>query len=157
MIQVGSTLPEVTFSLLVNGEMTNPHTGALFGDKKVVLFGVPGAFTPTCSAAHLPGYVALADKIKAKGVDSIICVSVNDAFVMDAWGKANNAEELLMVGDGNAYFSDAIGLSMNTSNFGGIRSQRYSMLVEDGVVLKLFVDDPGQFKVSDAETMLNAL
>lgn len=157
MIQVGSTLPEVTFSLLVNGEMTNPHTGALFGDKKVVLFGLPGAFTPTCSAAHLPGYVAMADKIKAKGVDSIICVSVNDAFVMDAWGKANNAEEILMVGDGNAYFADAIGLSMNTSNFGGIRSQRYSMLVEDGVVLKLFVDDPGQFEVSDAESMLKVL
>ncbi|PTT92945.1 peroxiredoxin, partial [Pseudomonas sp. HMWF031] len=94
MIQVGGTLPEVDFSLLENGEITNPGTNELFSDKRVVLFAVPGAFTPTCSQAHLPGYVALADKLKAKGIDSIICLSVNDAFVMDAWGKANNAEEI---------------------------------------------------------------
>lgn len=157
MIEVGCTLPEVTFSYLKDGEMTNPHTNKLFGDQKVVVFAVPGAFTPTCSAAHLPGYVALADKIKEKGVDSIICLSVNDAFVMDAWGKAANAEEIMMIADGNGTFAKDIGLDMDTGDFGGIRSVRYSMLVEDGVVTKLFVEDPGRFEVSDAETMLNAL
>ncbi|GMM68570.1 peroxiredoxin [Alteromonas sp. MTD1] len=157
MIQVGSTLPEVDFSLLENGEVTNPGTNELFTDKKVVVFAVPGAFTPTCSHSHLPGYVALADKIKAKGVDSIICLSVNDAFVMDAWGKANNAEEILMVADGNGYFTKQIGLDMSTGNFGGMRSLRYSMLVEDGKVKKLNVEDPGRFDVSDAQTMLDSL
>lgn len=157
MIQVGSNLPEVTFGLMVDGKMTNPHTNDLFAGKKVVLFAVPGAFTPTCSEAHLPGYVALADKLKAKGVDSIMCVSVNDAFVMSAWGKAQNADEILMLADGNAFFSKSIGLDMNTSDFGGVRSQRYSMLVEDGVVTKLNVEEPGKFAVSDAQTMLDSL
>lgn len=157
MIEVGCTLPEVTLSQLVDGEMTNPHTNTLFGDKKVVLFAVPGAFTPTCSAAHLPGYVALADKIKAKGVDEIICISVNDAFVMDAWGKTANAEHIRMIADGNGTFAKEIGMDMETGDFGGVRSVRYSMLVEDGVVTKVFVEDPGRFEVSDAETMLDAL
>lgn len=157
MIQVGSNLPEVTFGLMVDGKMTNPHTNDLFAGKKVVLFAVPGAFTPTCSEAHLPGYVALADKLKAKGVDSIMCVSVNDAFVMSAWGKAQNAEEIMMLADGNAFFTKSIGLDMNTSDFGGVRSQRYSMLVEDGVVTKLNVEEPGKFAVSDAQTMLDSL
>jgi peroxiredoxin len=157
MIQVGSTLPEVDFSLLENGEVTNPGTNELFTGKRVVMFAVPGAFTPTCSQAHLPGYVALADKIKAKGVDSIICLSVNDAFVMDAWGKASNAEDIIMLADGNGYFTKQVGLDMNTGNFGGMRSLRYSMLVEDGEVVKINVEDPGRFDVSDAETMLNSL
>ena len=157
MIQVGSTLPEVDFSLLENGEVTNPGTNELFTGKRVVLFAVPGAFTPTCSQAHLPGYVTLADKIKAKGVDSIICLSVNDAFVMDAWGKASNAEDIIMLADGNGYFTKQVGLDMNTGNFGGMRSLRYSMLVEDGEVVKINVEDPGRFDVSDAETMLNSL
>ncbi|CAB9492210.1 peroxiredoxin [Alteromonas macleodii] len=157
MIQVGGTLPEVDFSLLENGEITNPGTNELFSEKRVVLFAVPGAFTPTCSQAHLPGYVALADKLKAKGVDSIICLSVNDAFVMDAWGKANNAEEITMLADGNGFFTKQIGLDMSTGNFGGLRSLRYSMLVEDGEVKKLNVEDPGRFDVSDAQTMLDSL
>jgi len=157
MIEVGSRLPEVRFGRIVNGEMTNPKTQSLFADKKVVLFAVPGAFTPTCSQAHLPGFVALADKIKAKGVDDIICVSVNDPFVMDAWGKAANAEDIIMLGDGNGYFTKTIGLDMDTSDFGGIRSVRYSMLVEDGVVRKLNVEDPGRFEVSDAQNMLDSL
>lgn len=157
MIQVGSRLPHVDFNLIKDGEMTSPKTADIFNDKRVVLFAVPGAFTPTCSQAHLPGYVALADKIKAKGVDEIVCVSVNDAFVMDAWGKANNAEEIIMLADGNGYFAKQMGLDMNTSNFGGIRSMRYSMLVEDGVVKKLNVEDPGRFEVSDAQTMLDSL
>ena len=157
MIQIGGTLPEVDFSLLVNGEITNPGTNELFSEKRVVVFAVPGAFTPTCSQAHLPGYVALADKIKAKGIDTIICLSVNDAFVMDAWGKANNADEIVMLADGNGFFTKQIGLDMGTGNFGGLRSLRYSMLVEDGEVKKLNVEDPGRFDVSDAQTMLDSL
>lgn len=157
MLQVGSVLPEVDFGLLVNGEVTNPGTNELFTDKRVVMFAVPGAFTPTCSDVHLPGYVALADKFKAKGVDSIICLSVNDAFVMDAWGKANNADEILMIADGNGYFTRQVGLDMNTGNFGGLRSLRYSMLIEDGEVKIINIEDPGRFEVSDAESMLKAL
>lgn len=157
MIEVGATLPEATFSTIADGEMKNPHSDDLFGNKKVVLFAVPGAFTPTCSLAHLPGYIALADKLEAKGVDSIICLSVNDAFVMDAWGKASNAEHITMLADGNGIFSQLIGLDMDTDTFGGLRSQRYSMLVEDGVVKSLNLEDPGQFEVSDAETMLKSL
>lgn len=157
MIEVGSKLPDGTFSLLTDGEMSNPTTAELFSGKKVVVFAVPGAFTPTCSAAHLPGYVALADKFKEKGVDAIICLSVNDAFVMSAWGKAQNAEHLTMLADGNGKFTQSIGLEMDTDGFGGIRSVRYSMLVVDGVVEKLNVEEPGKFEVSDAETMLSAL
>lgn len=157
MIEVGGTLPEAVFSLLEDGEMKNPQTGTLFNDKKVVLFAVPGAFTPTCSAAHLPGYIALADKIKAQGVDEIICISVNDAFVMDAWAKTQNASEITMLADGNGAFTKSIGLDMDTDAFGGVRSIRYSMIVEDGVVRALNVEDPGRFEVSDAETILKQL
>jgi peroxiredoxin len=157
MIEVGGTLPEAVFSVLQNGEMKNPNTGTLFSDKKVVVFAVPGAFTPTCSAAHLPGFVTLADKIKAKGVDEIICISVNDAFVMDAWGKSHNASELTMLADGNGAFTQSIGLDMDTDAFGGVRSIRYSMIVDDGVVSVLNVEEPGQFEVSDAETILKQL
>ncbi len=157
MIEVGSTLPEAVFSILEDGEIKNPNTATIFGEKKVVLFAVPGAFTPTCSAAHLPGYVALADKIKAKGVDDIICISVNDAFVMDAWGKSQNADEIKMLADGNGNFAQLIGLDMDTDAFGGIRSIRYSMIVENGVVRALNVEDPGRFEVSDAETILKQL
>lgn len=157
MITVGASLPEATFSLLADGEMKHPHSNNLFADKKVVLFAVPGAYTPTCSNAHLPGYVALADKIKAKGVDSIICLSVNDAFVMASWGKEQNADEIIMLADGNGNFTESIGLDMDTDDFGGIRSVRYSMLVEDGVVRVLNIEDPGRFEVSDAESMLKIL
>lgn len=157
MISVGSTLPEVSFGILQDGEMTNPHTNDLFGDKKVVLFAVPGAFTPTCSEAHLPGYVVLADKLKAKGVDEIMCVAVNDAFVMRAWQQSANAEGITMLADGNAMFTRNIGLDMDTGSFGGVRSLRYSMLVEDGVVTQLNVEDPGRFDVSDAQSMLDSL
>ena len=157
MISVGSSLPDATFSMLSDGEMKNPTTADLFANKKVVLFSVPGAFTPTCSQAHLPGYVALADKLKDKGVDTIICMSVNDAFVMDAWGKASNAEEIVMLADGNGAFAKAIGLDMDTQGFGGVRSQRFSILVENGKVEALKVEEGGKFEVSDAETMLALL
>lgn len=157
MISVGGNLPEFTFCRLQDGNMVSPHTNTLFSGKKVVLFAVPGAFTPTCSHSHLPGYVALADKIKAKGVDSIICLSVNDAFVMQAWGDQHNAEEIIMLADGDGGFTKSIGLDMDTDNFGGVRSVRYSMLVDDGVVRSLNIEDPGRFEVSDAESMLKSL
>ncbi|MBT1451800.1 peroxiredoxin [Glaciecola sp. XM2] len=157
MIEVGQNLPEATFSLMTDGEMKNPTTTSLFAGKKVALFAVPGAFTPTCSQAHLPGYVALADKLKAKGIDDIICLSVNDAFVMDSWGKASNAEHIVMLADGDGTFTKACGLDMNTEGFGGLRSMRYSMIVDDGVVRVFNLEEGGGFKVSDAETLLGAL
>ena len=156
MIKTGEKLPEVSFSLRKAGQASNPTTSELFAGKKVVVFAVPGAFTPTCSEAHLPGYITLADKLQAKGVDDIICLSVNDAFVMAAWGDTQNAEAITMLADGGAEFTQAIGLDMQTATFGGVRSQRYSMLVDDGVVTALNVEAAGKFEVSDAETMLNS-
>lgn len=157
-IQEGNKLPAATLHMMQEGKPTPMTTDDLFAGKKVVVFAVPGAFTPTCSQAHLPGYVVNADAIKAKGVDSIICLSVNDAFVMDAWGNSANAEEIMMVGDGNGDFTKAIGLEMDGSGFGlGARSQRYAMIVEDGTVTKLAVEDPGKFEVSAAEAVLAAL
>jgi peroxiredoxin len=157
-IKEGDRLPAAKFNMMKDGKPTAVTTDDLFKGKKVVLFAVPGAFTPTCSMAHLPGFVANADKIKAKGVDSIVCLSVNDAFVMDAWGKDKNADDLLMVGDGNGEFTKAVGLEMDGSAFGlGTRSQRYAMIVEDGVVKKLNVEAPGKFEVSSAEAVLKAL
>jgi peroxiredoxin len=130
----------------------------LFGGKKVVLFALPGAFTPTCSAAHLPGFVANADKLKAKGVDDIVCLSVNDAWVMDAWRKDQNADAIHMVGDGSSNFTQAVGLELDRTDGGmGMRSQRYAMIVEDGVVTALHVEEPRQFEVSSAEAMLALL
>jgi peroxiredoxin len=141
-----------------DGKPTAVTTDDLFKGKKVVVFAVPGAYTPTCSQAHLPGFVVNSDAIKAKGVDSIVCISVNDAFVMDSWGKDKNAEELVMVGDGNGAFTKALGLEMDGSGFGlGTRSQRYAMIVDDGTVTKLAVEAPGKFEVSKAEAILEAL
>ncbi|MCC2607759.1 peroxiredoxin [Planctobacterium marinum] len=157
MISVGDTLPGHTFMLRERGESSQPTTEDLFANKKVVMFAVPGAFTPTCSQAHLPGFVVNADDIKAKGVDSIICISVNDAFVMEAWGNASNAENLTMLADGDGEFSDAIGLAKQTGKFGGIRSLRYAMIVDNKVVTHLAVEEAGQFEVSSAEAILAAL
>ena len=157
MIKIGDTLPQVTFSLRQDGKNTNPSTTDIFAGKKVVLFAVPGAYTPTCSNAHLPGYIALADEFADKGIDSIICLSVNDAFVMEAWGQTQNAEHIMMLADGGAEFTLAIGLDKATGTFGGLRSQRYGMLVEDGIVRLLNVEEPGKFAVSDAQTMLATL
>ena len=157
-IQEGENLPEATLHLMQDGKPTPMAVGDLFAGKKVVLFAVPGAFTPTCSNAHLPGYVVKADELKAKGVDSIICLSVNDAFVMDAWGKDKNADQLLMVADGNGDFTKALGLEMDGSGFGlGTRSQRYAMVVDDGKVSKLAVEAPGKLEVSAAEAILESV
>ncbi len=157
-IQEGDKLPEATMHTMQEGKPTAVTTNDLFAGKKAVVFAVPGAFTPTCSQAHLPGYEVHADAIKAKGVDSVICISVNDAFVMDSWGKDRNAEGILMVGDGNGDFTRAMGLEMDGSGFGlGTRSQRYAMIVDDGTVSKLVVEKPGQFEVSKAEAILELL
>jgi len=157
MIKQGDRLPSITFQLMQDGAVQNLTTEDIFAGKKVVLFAVPGAFTPTCSQAHLPGYVTLADKIKAAGVDEIVCLSVNDAFVMAEWGKQQNASEVMMLADGGADFTKAAGLEMETGAFGGVRSVRYAMIVEDGVITTLNVEEPKEFKISDAETILAAL
>ena len=132
-------------------------TSEIFDGKKVVLFAVPGAFTPTCSVSHLPGFVVHVDDIKAKGVDTVVCMSVNDVFVVDAWGKASNAEHLLMLADGNADFTTAIGLTLDGTGFGmGTRSQRFAMVVDNGVVSLLNVDQAA-LEGSSAEAILAAL
>ena len=158
MAAVGDKIPSATLKIMGEKGPQDLSTDEIFAGKKVVLFAVPGAFTPTCSMAHLPGFVALADKIKDKGVDAIACLSVNDAFVMDAWGKGANAEELLMVADWDAGFSKALDLTMDASGFGlGVRSQRFALVAEDGVITHLAVEAPGQFEVSKAEAVLEAL
>ncbi|MFT7110236.1 MAG: peroxiredoxin [Psychrobacter glaciei] len=157
MIKVNDTIPESNLQYFENGKMITASTTDLFSGKKVVLFALPGAFTPTCSNTHLPGYVVNADAFTEKGVDSIICLSVNDAFVMDAWGKSQNAEHIIMAADGNADFSQKLGLSADTGSFGGIRSLRYAMIVDNGVVTTLNVEAPQEFLVSDADTMLEAV
>jgi len=158
-IKVGEKLPDVTLKTMTADGIKDMTTRELFGGKRVVLFALPGAFTPTCSAKHLPGFVEHADKIRAKGVDRIVCLSVNDAFVMGAWAKAQGAgDKVLLVADGNAEFSNAVGLAFDGSGFGmGTRSQRYAMIVQDGVVKNLFVEKPMEFKASSAEAVLAAL
>ncbi|MDG1731487.1 MAG: peroxiredoxin [Thalassotalea sp.] len=157
MIKVNDKFPAGELQQLTADGMTNHNTAELFANKKIVMFAVPGAFTPTCSLAHLPGYVVNFDEFKAKGVDAVICTSVNDAFVMDAWGKSQNAENILMLGDGDGSVAKALGLSMETGGFGGLRSQRYAMVVENGVVTQLHVEAPKEFEVSKAENVLAAL
>ena len=157
MIQVNATMPSGQLQELKNGEMISHDTSELFANKKVVMFAVPGAFTPTCSAAHLPGYVVSADELKAKGVDAIICLSVNDAFVMAAWATSQNAENLMMLADGDGSYTKALGLEMETAAFGGLRSQRYSMIIDNGVVTSLNVEKPKEFEISNAETILSQL
>lgn len=157
-ISEGDRIPEATLKVMGEQGPTDVTTTDIFVGKKVVLFAVPGAYTPTCSMAHLPGFVALADKIKDKGIDTIACLSVNDAFVMDSWGKDKNAEDLLMVADWDASLTKAMGLEMDGSAFGlGVRSQRFALIAEDGVVTMLAVEKPGQFEVSKAEAVLAAL
>ncbi|WP_021023712.1 peroxiredoxin [Salinivibrio costicola] len=157
MIQQGQPLPSATLSELTAEGMQTHDIPALFANKKVVLFAVPGAFTPTCSESHLPGFVVKADEIKAKGVDMIACVSVNDAFVMQAWGEAQNANQIHMLADGDASFTKALGLEMDSGKFGGIRSQRYAMIIENGTVTHLNVEAPKSFDVSSAEAILDLL
>ena len=157
-IQVGDKIPDVALSI-ATAEGPQPTTsGEYFAGKKVALFAVPGAFTPTCSARHLPSYVEKAGDLKGKGVDEIACISVNDPFVMSAWGKSDGSSDITMLAVGNGEFADAVGLAFDGSKFGmGKRSQRYSMVVNDGVVEQVNVEAPGEYKASSAETMLEQL
>ncbi|MCB1830617.1 MAG: redoxin family protein [Gammaproteobacteria bacterium] len=157
MIEVGNRIPSVDITVVTQKDQETIGADKLFAGKKVVMFGLPGAFTPTCSASHLLGFVVLADEIKAHGVDMIACVSVNDVFVMRAWSEQQNAEEITMLADVGAEFSKALGLAADMPQLGGYRSIRYAMIIEDGIVTKLNVEEPKQFEVSDAKTMLAAL
>ncbi|HVM84428.1 MAG TPA: peroxiredoxin [Candidatus Binatia bacterium] len=158
-IKVGEKLPTVSLKYMNKDGMQTATTDELFKGKKAILFGLPGAFTPTCSAKHLPGFVTHAGDLKKKGVDLIACLSVNDAFVMDAWGKAQNAgDKVLMLADGNADFAKATGLTMDGSGYGmGLRTSRWAMVLDDGKVKTLNVEAPGAFEVSSAEAVMKAL
>lgn len=157
-ISVGDRIPEASLQVMGASGPEPKTTAELFGGKTVALFAVPGAFTPTCSAKHLPGFVKSADAIKGKGVDDVVCVAVNDVFVMDSWGKDQGAGgKVIMAADGDAAFTEALGLTMDTGGFGGRRSKRYSMLVEDGVVKQLNLEEGGGFEVSSAEVLLGQL
>jgi glutaredoxin/glutathione-dependent peroxiredoxin len=158
-IKVGDKIPSVTLMQMKDGGPKPVSTDELFKGKKVALFALPGAFTPTCSAKHLPGYIQQYDALKAKGIDAVACLSVNDAFVMGAWGMQQDAgDKVMMLADGNGDFTRAVGLEMDGSKFGmGKRSQRYSMIVEDGVVKSLNVEAPGAFEVSSADHMMALL
>jgi peroxiredoxin len=159
MIKVGDKVPSVKLKYMTKEGIKDITTDELLKGKKVVLFGLPGAFTPTCSAKHLPGFVQNADQIRSKGIDQIVCLSVNDAFVMDAWGKSQNVgDKVLMLADGNADFARAVGLEMDGSGHGmGTRIRRFSMLIDNGTVKQLNVEKPGAFEVSNAETMLKQI
>ena len=158
-IKVGDKVPSVTLRYLTPEGPKGVSSEEFFGGKKVVLFGLPGAFTRTCSERHLPSYITHAAELKAKGVDTIACLAVNDPFVMGAWGKEHKADDkVVMLGDGSGEFTRAVGLELDRIKEGmGVRSQRYSMLVDNGVVKALHVEEPGQFDVSSGEAMLKAL
>jgi peroxiredoxin len=158
-IKVGDKVPSAKLKQMTPDGMKDLQTDEFFKGKKIVLFAVPGAFTPTCSAKHLPGFVEKASEIKRKGVDTIACLAVNDAFVMNAWGKDQKAEgKVQMLADGNGDFTRAVGLEMDGSGYGlGKRSQRYAMIIDNGVVTMLSIDKPGSFEVSSAEAVLKAL
>jgi peroxiredoxin len=158
-IKVGDKLPSISLKYMNKDGMQTATTDDLFKGKKAVLFGLPGAFTPTCSAKHLPGFVTHAEELKKKGVEVIACLSVNDAFVMDAWGKAQNAgEKVLMLADGNGDFAKATGLTMDGTGYGmGLRTSRWAMVLDDGKVKTLNVEAPGAFEVSSAEAVMKVL
>ena len=157
-VEVGDSIPQINLKILGEQGPQDVSTSEIFSGKKVVMFAVPGAFTPTCSAAHLPGYVANSDKIMEKGVDTIVCVSVNDPFVMDAWGKGQNAGAIMMVSDPEGELACAMGTELDGSGFGlGKRSSRYSLVAEDSRITVLNLEEGGAFEVSSAEAILEAL
>ncbi|MDX2417179.1 MAG: peroxiredoxin [Xanthomonadales bacterium] len=157
-IQIGDSIPSAMLKIMGENGPQPLAVNEYFTDRKVVLFSVPGAFTPTCSAYHLPGFIELANEFKHKGIDAIGCMSVNDVFVMHAWGKSANATGIDMLADGNGEFSKALGLEMDASAFGmGQRSHRFALVADDGIVTHLMVEAPGEFRVSSAESVLAAL
>ena len=155
-IKAGDRMPAGTFKRMTKDGPASITTDELFKGKTVVLFSVPGAFTPTCDAKHLPGFVQLADQIRAKGVDTIACMAVNDVFVMNAWGKASGVgDKVMMLADGNGDYARALGLELDAKGYGmGVRGQRFAIIVRDGVASRVEVEAPGQFKVSAAEAVL---
>lgn len=155
-ISIGDKIPAATLVEMTADGPNKVSTDELFAGRTVAVFAVPGAFTPTCSNAHLPGYVVLADQFKAKGVE-LCCLSVNDAFVMKAWQEAQNASAITMMADGDGSWTRALGLAKETGAFGGVRAQRFALIANDGVVERLFVEAPGKFEVSDAQSLLAAL
>jgi peroxiredoxin len=157
-IGIGERLPEATLGVMRNGSPATINTTEWFAGRKIVLFAVPGAFTPTCSARHLPGFVEHLPQFEAAGFDRVACMAVNDVYVMDAWSKAAGAGEIRMLADGNAEFSRAMGLDADASAFlMGVRSQRFALTADDGVVTALFVEEPGTFRVSSAENVLKSI
>ena len=158
-IKAGEKMPAGTLTHMTKDGPQKVTADQLFKGKTVVLFSVPGAFTPTCDAKHLPGFVENADKFKAKGVDTIACMAVNDVFVMNAWGKASNVgDKVLMLADGNGDYAKALGLELNATGFGmGVRGQRFAIVVKDGVATVVDVEAPGEFKVSAADYVLNQI
>lgn len=157
-ISVGDRIPDVPLSLATPEGPMPIRSGDFFKDKKVALFAVPGAFTPTCSARHLPSFVDKAGELKSKGIDEIACISVNDPFVMAAWNKSDGSDQITMLADGNGEFAEAAGLTMDAAKYGmGKRSQRYSMIVNDGVVEQLNVEQPGEYRASSAEHLLEQI
>lgn len=158
-IKAGERMPAGTLKRMTKDGPKDVSTDELFQGKTVVLFSVPGAFTPTCDAKHLPGFVQLADQLRAKGVDTIACMAVNDVFVMNAWGKASGVgDKIVMLADGNGEYAKALGLELDGRKFGmGTRGQRFALVVRDGVAQQVFVEEPGQFKVSAAEHLLAQL
>ena len=157
-IKVGDRLPDVPITIAAPDGPKPTSTAEFFKSKRIALFAVPGAFTPTCSARHLPSYVDKASDLKATGVDEIACISVNDPFVMSAWGERDGSDDIVMLADGNGDFAEATGLTMDGAKFGmGKRSQRYSMIVDDGVVEQLNIEAPGEYRASSAEHMLDQL
>jgi len=157
-IRIGDSIPSVILTQMSGSGPQPINTADYFAGRKIVLFAVPGAFTPTCSAYHLPGFVELAADFTERGVDAIACVAVNDVFVMHAWGKSANAECIDMLADGNAEFARALGLDRDSTAFGmGTRSQRYALVADNGVVIQLMIEAPGEFRVSSAESVLATL
>jgi len=157
MIKVGDSIPNITITVINEDGQDNVSAADFFAGKKAVLFALPGAFTPTCSETHLPGYVVNYDDLTAKGVDVVACLSVNDAFVMKAWQDNQNAEKLSMIADGGAALTKAMDLVLDTADFGGVRSRRYSMIIDSGTVTHINLEEGGNFEVSGAETVLKQL
>tara|TARA_B100001113_G_scaffold189749_1_gene155417 strand:+ start:892 stop:1374 length:483 start_codon:yes stop_codon:yes gene_type:complete len=158
-IQIGDTLPEGSFNIMLDDKPSEIDTGDLFGNKNILLFAVPGAFTPGCSLNHLPGFISNRSELYSKGIDQIICLAVNDIFVMSAWAKSQNiSDEIMMISDGNCDYTKKIGLEIDSTAFGmGIRSRRYALVANDSKITQLFIDEPGKIELSTAESVLSNL
>ena len=158
-IQIGDTLPKGSFNIMLNDKPSEIETEDLFGNKNILLFAVPGAFTPGCSLNHLPGFISNRSELYSKGIDQIVCLAVNDIFVMSAWAKSQNiSDEIMMISDGNCDYTKKIGLDIDSTAFGmGIRSRRYALVANDSKITQLFIDEPGKIEVSTAESVLSSL